>query len=246
MAELLRQFRAKVARHLAVVLRHGRAGSPASRVAEQREVLAGRKAAYRLEDIEHAELDEVVPASARAELGPGLVLEAPRHHRDVPVAVHDRVFAPVGELRADAEPRFPLDRAHEFVPARRQRRDGQVQHGHLHAARDVDANRVGDHGGISGQHSADGQAVALVRVRHQRAGHGDRQPARVLHLLERARLDVLAVHPAGRACFSRRERAERRVSPGLLLHPAPPPRLDQNTRFLLRMSPSRVGVRIPG
>ena len=233
MAELLRQFRAKVARHLAVVLRHGRARSPASRVAEQREVLAGRKAAYRLEDLEHAELDEVVPAAARAELGPGLVLEAPRHHRDVPVAVHDRVCPPVGELRADAEARLPLDRAHEFVPARRQRRDGQVQHGHLHAARDVHANRVRDDRGVGRQHAADGQAVALVRVRHQRAGHGDRQPARVLHLLERALLDVVAVHPAGRRALPRRE-------PGLCRHP----RGDQARQFaVLRMVDKRRRVR---
>ena len=80
-------------------------------------------------------------------------------------------------------------------------RDGrEVEHRQLHAAGDVDADAVGDDGALGREHAADRQAVAAVRVGHQRALHGRGQPQGVVHLRERAVLGVGAprLHRRGR------------------------------------------------
>ena len=95
-------------------------------MAEQREVLAGRKTAHRLEDLEYTELDEVVPASARAELGPRPVLQARRHVAPRPVVIHHRVVAALLELGAHAESGFLLDGARQAADVARVLDDGAL------------------------------------------------------------------------------------------------------------------------
>ena len=68
----------------------------------------------------------------------------------------------------------------------------EVEHRQLHAAGDVDADAVRDHGALGREHAADRQAVAAVGVGHERAPHGRRQAQRVLHLVQRALLGVAA------------------------------------------------------
>ena len=83
---------------------------------------------------------------------------------------------------------------------------GAVVDGQLHAAGDVHAHGVGDDGVLDRQHAADGQAVADVRVGHERARHGHRQRARVGHLLDGGRFQALAPLVPGREFGARRER----------------------------------------
>ena len=70
------------------------------------------------------------------------------------------------EVRADAETGLVRDGFDEPLAAAVQLAHGQVQHGHLHAARDVHADGVRDDGVFGGEHAADGQAVAHVSVGH--------------------------------------------------------------------------------
>ena len=65
------------------------------------------------------------------------------------------------------------------------------------------------------EHAADRQAVADVRVRHQRAGRGDRQRAGVLHLRERRRVVVRAPHATGHGASGRGARRAGGGSGGL-------------------------------
>ena len=73
-----------------------------------------------------------------------------------------------------------------------QRRQREIEHRQLHAARDVHADGVRDDRVARGQDTADRQTVADVGVRHQRARDRDRQLARVAQLLQRVGLEVLA------------------------------------------------------
>jgi hypothetical protein len=65
-----------------------------------------------------------------------------------------------------------------------------VQDRQAHTAGDVDPDCVGNHGVVGGEDAADGQAVADVGVRHQGAGHRNRQSAGVVHLPHRVRLEL--------------------------------------------------------
>ena len=183
----------------AEVLGDARPRAAAAAVGQQRQVLprgqvqpVGRIQV--VEDREHAELGEVVAAAARAELRPGLILQAGHHGSDAPVLVHNRVLParPGAKGRAHAEAGLPLKGLDERLLSALQGRDGPVQHGQAHPAGDVHPHGVGDHRVSGGQHAADGQAVALVGVGHEGAGHRHRQRAGVGHLAEGARLDVLA------------------------------------------------------
>ena len=95
----------------------------------------------------------------------------------------------------------------EAIPAAIQRLGRQVEHRELHAARDVDADGVGDDRVVGGQHAADRQPVALVRVGHESPRHGDRQAAGVVHLLQRRGLDVGAPDPVADRVAAGCERA---------------------------------------
>lgn len=67
----------------------------------------------------------------------------------------------------------------------------QVKHREGHPAADIHAHGVGNHGVVGGQHPADGQAVAVVGVGHERAGHGHGQLHGRFHLVHRPGVDVL-------------------------------------------------------
>ena len=152
----------------------------------------------------------MVAAPARAELRPGAVLQSGGHGRHPPVGVHDVVLPPRLERRAHAETRLALDRARQPRLIVCQRADRQVQHRQLHPAGDVDADRVRDDRVVRGQHAADRQPVADMRIRHERARHGHRQLARVLHLLQRGRLEVVAPDSVRSVGPPRNERPSRR------------------------------------
>ncbi len=85
------------------------------------------------------------------------------------------MVAPILERSSDAEAGLRLDGAGEPVLLLVQVAHRNVEHGHFHATGDVHANGVGDDRVIRRQHAADGQAVAHMRVRHQRARHRHRQ-----------------------------------------------------------------------
>ncbi len=208
MSQRVRQLGVLVARHAAEVRRNGIPGAAAARVAEQREVLPGLEAERRVEHREDAELDEVVAAAARAELRPRAVLQTGRDARHVPVLVHHGVLAPAAERRPDTEARLALERRDQFARLRLEVGDRALEHRHLHPARDVDADRIRDHGVVGRQHAADRQAVALVRVGHQRARHRHRQLAGVPHLLQRPLLEPL---PEDLARRGRAPRGEQRT-----------------------------------
>ncbi len=210
MRELLRQFRVLFARQPAVVVGDLRAGSPAAGVAEERQVLPRRESGSSIENREQAELDEVIAAPARAELRPGAILHARGHTRHPPVGVHDVVVPARLERGAHAEARLTLDRLRQTILIGRERADRQVENRELHPARDVDADGVRDHGVPGRQHAADGEPVADVRIRHQGAGHRYGQLARILELLDRCRLEVVAPDPVRRIDASRNKRPLRR------------------------------------
>ena len=112
--------------------------------------------------------------------------------------------AAVTERRAHAEARLRLDGAREAILLLLQVAHRNVQHGHFHAARDVHADGVGDHRVVRGQHAADGQAVADVRIRHQRARDRHRQQTRFLHLHHRVVFETFAPLAIFHGNFARR------------------------------------------
>jgi hypothetical protein len=174
-----------------------RAGAAAAGVAEEREVCSRFESGRTVEHRELAELDEVIAGAARAELGPGAVLHPRGHVCHVPVGVHDLVLTASLKRRAHPEARLALDRAREPVLAGGERAHRQVEHGQLHAARDIDPDGVRNHRVPGGEHAADGEPVADVRIRHEGARHGDGQLARALELIDRGRLEVRAPDPVG-------------------------------------------------
>ncbi len=183
-AKLLRQLGVQFLRELAVVPGDGGPRAAAPAVRQQGEVVTRGNAEPLVSDTEPSELDEVVPASARAELRPSLVLVSGRRLGDRPVVIHDFVIAAVLERGADPEACLAFDRALQSFGFALDRGHRQVVHRELHAARDVDSDRVRDHGVSRREDTADRQAVADVRVRHQRPTHRDREAARVDHLID--------------------------------------------------------------
>ena len=167
------------------MIAHRRAGAAAAAVREQRDVRSRFKISNRSVSREKAEFNEVVPAAAGAELRPGTVLVLLRDRADRPIGVEHLVFATLFERRTDPETRFRLDRARETVLPPVQVIQADVEHGHLHAAGDVHADRVRDHRVLRGQHAADRQTVTDMRIGHERARDRNRQQTRLLHLHDR-------------------------------------------------------------
>src|SRR5580765_4932105 len=97
------------------MITHRRTRAPAAAVREQRQVFAWRKLAELLLHREHAELDEMISAPARAELRPRLVPELLRHRADRPVRVQHVMGAALLEIRAHAEARLRLDGTREPI-----------------------------------------------------------------------------------------------------------------------------------
>ena len=148
----------------------------------------------------------MIAAAARAELRPRLVAQPLRHRRNAPVFVHHVVLAALLELAAHAEARLALDDVRETIPLSGDRVRLAVEDGQLHAARDVHADGVRNHRVVRREHAADRQAVADVRIRHERARHRDRQRTRIRHLLHRLRLEALAPLTPRRERLALRER----------------------------------------
>jgi hypothetical protein len=92
------------------------------------------------------------------------------------------------------------------VPLARDPRDGQVEHAELHAARDVDADGVGHHGALGGEHATDREPVAEMRIGHERAGDRDGKLRSHRHLRERLGLDVAAPPAPGHRFGTQRGR----------------------------------------
>src|SRR5688572_3427874 len=101
----------QLASELRVVIRHLRAGPPAARVAEKRDVSAWLQSDARIGDDQLPELNEVVAASARSELRPRTVLHLRGQGRHGPVLVHDVVLPRRSKGRAYTEVRFTFERA---------------------------------------------------------------------------------------------------------------------------------------
>src|SRR6185295_14698845 len=93
---------------------------------------------------EYAELGEMIARAARAELFPGRVLALARDARDVPVAVHHGVRLGRTMFDANAKPRAPVERFFVSIELFRERFNGLVQNRELHAASDIDTDRVGN------------------------------------------------------------------------------------------------------
>ncbi len=176
----------------AVVIADGGAGAAAAAVAEQGDVGSGGKVLDGLFIGEDAEFDEVIAAAAGAELGPGAVPVLSGDRAEGPIGLEDGVVAAALEGGADAEAGFGLDGADEMFAAAFEVAHGEVEHGEFHAARDIDADGIGDHGVVGGEDSPDGEAVADVGVGHEGAGDGDRELAGAAHLVDGFRLEALA------------------------------------------------------
>ncbi len=144
---------------------------------------------------ENSELDKMVSASARAELRPRAIFVLFRDRADRPIRVQHFMRAALLEIRADAETRLRLDGAREAILFVFQIAQRNIQHRHLHAAGDVHADGVGNHRVLRGQHAADGQAIADVRVRHERARDRHRQQTRLFHLHHRVVFETFAPLP---------------------------------------------------
>ena len=174
------------------MIAHRCARSATAAVRQQRDVCSGLKIIDLRVRREQTELDEMISAAARAELRPRPVLVLFRHPADRPIRVHHLVLAAVLEVCAHAEARLRLDGTCEPVLLPFQVAHRNVQHRHLHAAGDVHADGVRNHRVFRRQHAADGQAIANVRIRHQRARHRHRQQTRLLHLHHRVVFEPFA------------------------------------------------------
>ena len=155
---------------------------------------------------EQAKLDEMISAPAGAELRPRAVLVLLRDGADRPIRVQHVMRAAFLEARADAKARFRFDGAGQAVLLLLQIAQRNVQHRHFHAAGNVHADGVRNHGVFRGQHAADGQAVANVRIRHERSRDGDRQQTGFLHLHHRLVFKPFAPLPVFHRLRARRRR----------------------------------------
>ena len=95
------------------------------------------------------------------------------------------------KTRSHAETCFPFNGHDECVPVFKQSGQRHVQHGEAHAAGDVHSHGIGNDRISYRQHSADGQAVAGVRVGHERAARRRRNTAGVFHLADSLFLHIL-------------------------------------------------------
>ncbi len=190
--DFVREVGVELNGEFAVVVADGGAGTAAAAMAEQGEVKAGREGQVGGSDFESAELDEVVAGTAGAKLGPGLVLELAGDRGDGPVGVHDGMLASVRETGTDAKAGFGFNGGDESVGAGFDAPDGEIEHGHLHAAGDIHTDGVRDDGVVGGEDAADGQAIADMGIGHQCASYGDGESAGLFHLLDCLRVEITA------------------------------------------------------
>ena len=148
----------------------------------------------------------MISTPARAQLRPRAILVLFRHRAERPIRVHHVMLTALLEVRAHAEARLRLNRPREPVLTALQVMHREVQHRHLHAAGDVHPDGIGDHRVLRGQHAADGQAIAHVRVRHERTRHRHRQQTRLLHLHHRLVFQARAPLPILHRLRARRRR----------------------------------------
>lgn len=137
----------------------------------------------------------MIAAAAAAELVPGLVAVLLRDGRDTPVLVHDGVFPALLEAAPHAEAGFIFQQVGQPVLLSGDGVGGAVVNGQFHPAGDVHADRGRNDGVVHGQDTSDGQTVARVGIRHERARHGDRQRAGVGHLFRGLGFESLAPLP---------------------------------------------------
>ncbi len=151
---------------------------------EHGQVGAGGKAEVVGGEVEATELHEVVARATRAELAGGPLAEIPDEGRERPaILVQHVVIGRLAERRPGAELRLAQERAFEHAGRVVEHGARQVEHRQLHAAGDVHADAVRDHGAVGCEHAPDRQAIAAVGVGHERAPHRRRQTQGVLHLL---------------------------------------------------------------
>ena len=153
----------------------------------------------------------MVSAPARAKLRPCSILQRCRDRRHLPVLVHDVVLAPRLERGAHAEPCFTLERFGEPRLVDRERTDGQIENGHLHPAGDIHADGVRNDRVVGREHATDRQAIPDVRIGHERAGSGNRQPAGVFHLLDGVGFQAFTPDTVRRRSGARKEAIASRV-----------------------------------
>ena len=122
----------------------------------------------------------------------GFVLVFPGDRRDVPILVHHLVVLPVFPLCAHTEAGVLLDGTLEDVVVCLQRARRDIKDGHHHAAGDIDADAVRNHGIFRRQYAADGKPIAHVRIRHECAGNRDGKRDGGIHLRLRLGIDVRA------------------------------------------------------
>ena len=124
----------------------------------------------------------MVAAAAGAQLRPGAVLVLFGDRAYIPIGIHHLVVPAVLEAGPHAKPRFRFNGPGEAFGMPFQFADRDIQHRHLHAAGDIDADRIRNDCVLGSQHAADRQAIAHVCVRHESAGHCHGQQAGFLHL----------------------------------------------------------------
>ena len=204
--------------HGQVGIMHGqlRAHAPGAGVRQQGEVTTGRAAkSIARGQVCPAELHEVVTAAAGAQLLRGLTEQGLRGGEVGKrfVGQHRVVVGALVGLQSEGG-LFAQD-GRQPVLVRIRQLTGQVINRKAHPATDIDAHTVGNHGVLSGQYAADGQAVAVVGIRHQRTGGGDGQAHRVVQLLHgigrNARLTLEYPERAGRLPHLRVVNGRRRL-----------------------------------
>ena len=206
------QFRVLVHGKVAVMGANGGAGAAAAAVAEQGHVLAGRKSADGVSGGKDAELDEMIAAAAGAELCPGAILVLAGDGADGPVRFEDLVFTTMLEGCAHTEAGLGFDGFDELLALSVQLTQRQIEDGEFHAAGDVDADGIGDHRVVGGEHTADGQAITDMGVRHEGARHRDRELAGPAHLVDGLGFEILSPLAPGRRRHAQRAfRAQQRL-----------------------------------
>ncbi len=151
-------------------------------MAKQRHVSPRLKIANLSVSREQPKFDEVVSAAAGPKLRPCSVLVLRGNWAHGPIGIQDRVLATILERGANPETRLGLNRSREPILVPFQILHRNIEHRHFHTAGDVHADRIRNHRVFRCQHSANGQAIANMRVRHEGSAHGHRQQTGSFHL----------------------------------------------------------------
>ena len=132
----------------------------------------------------------MVSASAGPELSPSAVLVLHGDRTHAPILVQHIVDASGFESRPHAELRLGLDRLSKTLTPLLKPLNGEVEDRHLHPAGDIHADRIGNHRVVGGEHAANREPVAYMRIGHQRSRHGHWQVARQFDLPQSQRIDI--------------------------------------------------------